>query len=132
MPMMLDGSCHCRAVRFAVASHTPYPYQRCYRSICRKTGGGDGHCETSSGQRHSCGRCAAALWLADPQWPDLVQPLASAIDTDLPVPPAKVHRMLGSKASWVVPDIGPEDARFDAYPDLSIEDWHRRQGLWID
>lgn len=164
MPMMLDGSCHCGAVRFRVASHTPYPYQLCYCSICRKTGGGggfainimgdaatlkvtgrralkvlharidrgDGTCETSSGQRHYCGRCGSALWLFDPQWPTLVHPMASAIDTDLPVPPARVHLMLGSKASWVVPDIGRKDDRFDTYPELSIEDWHRRRGLWID
>lgn len=164
MPMMLDGSCHCGAVRFSVASHTPYPYQLCYCSICRKTGGGggfainimgdaatlkvtgrrtlkiyragidrgDGRCETSSGQRHHCGRCASALWLFDPQWPDLVHPMASAIDTDLPVPPARVHLMLGSKASWVRPAIGPQDDRFDEYPELSIEDWHRRRGLWIE
>ena len=38
--MKLEGSCHCRAVRFTVVSHTPYPYMRCYCSICRKTAGG--------------------------------------------------------------------------------------------
>lgn len=41
--MRLEGSCHCGAVRFAVDSHTPYPYQRCYCSICRKTAGGGGY-----------------------------------------------------------------------------------------
>ena len=40
--MKLAGSCHCRAVRFTVVSHTPYPYMRCYCSICRKTAGGGG------------------------------------------------------------------------------------------
>jgi len=24
------------------------------------------------------------------------------------------------------------DAKFDEYPELSIEEWHRRRGLWID
>jgi hypothetical protein len=42
MPMMLESSCRCEAVRFTVASHTPYPYQLCYCSICRKTAGGGG------------------------------------------------------------------------------------------
>ena len=37
-----SGSCRCGAVRFSVASHTPYPYQLCYCSICRKTAGGGG------------------------------------------------------------------------------------------
>ena len=41
--MMLRGSCHCRAVRFALFSHTPYPYMLCYCSICRKTAGGGGY-----------------------------------------------------------------------------------------
>ena len=41
--MQLEGSCHCGAVRFRVVSHTPYPYMRCYCSICRKTAGGGGY-----------------------------------------------------------------------------------------
>lgn len=42
MPMLLQGSCRCGAVRFEVESHTPAPYQLCYCSICRKTAGGGG------------------------------------------------------------------------------------------
>src|ERR1700746_798675 len=111
MPITLEGSCRCGAVRFSVASHTPYPYQLCYCSICRKTAGGGGYainlsgdskslkvrgkkaigvfrariqhgqgrCETSTGERNYCTRCATALWLYDPQWPQLVHPFASAI-----------------------------------------------------
>ena len=41
--MELAGSCHCGSVRFRVQSHTPYPYMRCYCSICRKTQGGGGY-----------------------------------------------------------------------------------------
>ncbi|HEY3644007.1 MAG TPA: GFA family protein [Gammaproteobacteria bacterium] len=41
--MLLEGSCHCGAVRFNVESSTPYPYMRCYCSICRKTAGGGGY-----------------------------------------------------------------------------------------
>lgn len=41
--MQLEGSCHCGAVHFSVNSATPYPYQRCYCSICRKTQGGGGY-----------------------------------------------------------------------------------------
>lgn len=164
MPKKLEGSCRCGAVRFSLESHTPYPYQLCYCSICRKTAGGggfainimgdaktlkvrgrrairiyhariendDGHCETSRGQRYFCSRCATALWIYDPEWPDLVHPFASAIDTRLPVPPSKVHLMLRFKAPWVVPDLGRGDSPFREYPKLSIEQWHRRRGLWID
>jgi len=164
MPMKLKGSCRCGAVTFSVDSHTPYPYQLCYCSICRKTAGGggfainlignakslrvrgkkflrvyrakitdeDGHCETSSGQRHFCSKCGSALWLFDKNWPDLVHPFASAVDSQLPVPPQKVHLMLRYKPGWVKPDIGRKDQSFDEYPEQSIEDWHKSRRLWID
>ena len=39
--MLLEGSCHCGAIR--VRSARPYPFNLCYCNICRKTGGGGGH-----------------------------------------------------------------------------------------
>lgn len=155
--MKLQGSCHCGAVRFSLEARQPYPFMRCYCSICRKTAGGGGYAinlggersslrvegeenltvyrarlengETSSGQRHFCRHCGSALWLYDPNWPDLVHPHASAIDTPLPVPPDHVHMMLGSRAAWVEVDLAEGDACFDEYPDESLADWHRRHGL---
>jgi hypothetical protein len=165
MPLTLEGSCRCGAVRFTCESHTPQPYQRCYCSICRKTAGGggyainlgadaktltiedphkaigvfraeirdeDGRCEVSTGERNYCSRCATALWLYSPEWPELVHPFASAIDTDLPVPPSRVHLMLKFKPAWVVVSQGPDDTLFDLYPEQSLEDWHRSRGLWVD
>jgi hypothetical protein len=41
--MRLEGSCHCQAVKFRLECPHPYPYQRCYCSICRKTQGGGGY-----------------------------------------------------------------------------------------
>jgi hypothetical protein len=38
--MLLEGSCHCRGVRFKLRSIYPYPFNLCYCSICRKTSGG--------------------------------------------------------------------------------------------
>ena len=40
--MLLEGSCHCGAVRFSLRSRHPYPFNLCYCSICRKTTGGGG------------------------------------------------------------------------------------------
>jgi hypothetical protein len=158
MPMRLEGSCRCGAVKFALDSHTPYPYQLCYCSICRKTAGGGGYAinimgsydsmkitgkrakrvyqaeidgHTSSAERNFCPRCAAALWLYDESWPELVHPFASAIDTALPKPPSKVHLMLRYKPDWVVPQVGRKDQCFDEYPQQSIEDWHKSRKLWI-
>ena len=41
--MKLEGSCHCGAVTFSVNAPHPYPYNRCYCAICRKTAGGGGY-----------------------------------------------------------------------------------------
>lgn len=154
--MLLQGSCHCGAVRFEVESPHPYPYNHCYCSICRKTGGGGGYAinlgadhntmkiesevetgiyhavidgKESEAERHFCPRCASALWLWDPRWPELVHPFASAIDTELPVPPERTHLMMASKASWVEPQLGESDKCFDEYPDESLASWHQRHGL---
>ncbi|MER8970581.1 GFA family protein [Mesorhizobium sp. M0808] len=88
--------------------------------------------EISTGERNFCTKCGTALWLYDPTWPELVHPFASAIDTDLPKPPEKVHLMLKYKANWVEPDIGKGDKVFDVYPEESIADWHKRTGMWVD
>jgi hypothetical protein len=98
-----------------------------YRPLIKdaQTGGRREH----PGERRFCRHCGSALWAWDPRWPDLVHPAASAIDTDLPVPPERSHMMLGSKASWVPVQAGPDDRRFDEYPDESLAEWHRRLGL---
>lgn len=154
--MQLNGSCHCGAVRFSVESHEPVPYLRCYCSICRKTAGTGGFAvnlgavhaslqvqgrehlsvyrarmedgSRSSGERHFCRHCGSALWLWDPAWPELVHPHAGAIDTPLPEPPSVTHIMLGAKPDWVEAHVRAGDARFDAYPDESLAEWHRRNG----
>jgi hypothetical protein len=82
----------------------------------------------SSCERNFCGLCGSPLWVYDPQWPDNIYPHASAIDTDLPVPPHHWHMMLGSKAAWITPDIRDGDRTFDAYPDESLAGWHERLG----
>jgi hypothetical protein len=51
--MRLKGSCHCGAVKFTVNSTTPYPYMRCYCSICRKTAGGGGYAINIMGETRS-------------------------------------------------------------------------------
>lgn len=159
--MHLEGSCACGAVRFSLESTEPYPYQRCYCSICRKAGGGggysinlggdartlkvegqehtrvframideDGRRVQSKHERHFCAECGSHLWAFNPDWPELVHPVAGAIDTPLPVPPATTHMMAGSKASFVVVDLKKAgDALFAEYPDTSLADWHRQRGV---
>ncbi len=40
--MRLEGSCHCKKVKFRLESPHPYPFNLCYCSICRKTAGSGG------------------------------------------------------------------------------------------
>ena len=154
--MHIEGSCYCGAVRFSCDAYAPAPYLRCYCSICRKTGGGGGYAinlgaradtlqvagehsiavfhatidgERTTTERRFCKQCGSALWVWSPDWPDLVHPFASAVDTPLPAAPEHVHMMLGSKADWVPVDDKPGEARFDAYPTDSLEDWHREHCL---
>jgi hypothetical protein len=160
--MELTGSCHCGSVYFTLHSRHPYPFNRCYCSICRKTAGGGGYAinlggdfktltiqgkqhlkvyrakvedpqtgskQTSLAQRNFCKNCGSALWIWDPRWPDLIHPFASAIDTELPIPPERTHMMLSSKAAWVQIQTDPKDQEFDDYPTESLADWHRRLGL---
>jgi hypothetical protein len=140
----------------------PYPFNRCYCSVCRKTAGGggyainlggdadtfevDGHdhvriyqakirdrktntARESLAQRNFCSVCASALWVWDPRWPELIHPFASAIDTELPIPPECTHLMLHAKPSWVVLPADHKDKKFADYPEESIADWHQRLGL---
>ena len=99
--MKIHGSCHCQAVRYEVKSNGPYPYQKCYCSICRKTSGGEGytinlsadaktlkidgeeHLETyrallppdakrSNHHRRFCRHCGSHLWAWNNTWPELL------------------------------------------------------------
>jgi hypothetical protein len=45
----------------------------------------DGH--KGSADQHYCKHCGTPLWVSDEQWPELVHPFASAIDTELPKAP---------------------------------------------
>jgi hypothetical protein len=154
--MLLEGSCHCGAIRFRVESPEPYPFMRCYCSICRKTAGGGGYAinlgalsdtlevegeesitvyrariagEPSPAQRRFCRKCGSALWVFDPRWPELVHPFASAIDTPLPKPPDRVHIMLDYAAPWCEIPLGEHEEYFSEGPDESLADWHERHGL---
>ena len=88
-----------------------------------------GETSRSAAERKFCGECGSALWVWDPNWPELLHPHASAIDTPLPRPPERTHLMLGSRAPWVEPCVGSTDRTFSGYPEESIAAWHQRLGL---
>ena len=154
--MLLEGTCHCGSIKFQLESPHPYPFNRCYCSICRKTAGGGGYAINLSGksdtlkvegeehkqvyhamidgqkspaERHFCKNCGSALWVYDSRWPDLIHPFASAIDTELPIPPEKTHLMLENKANWISINAESNDKFFQLYPEESIAQWHNRLDL---
>ena len=61
-----------------------------------------------------------------------MHPFASAIDSELPVPPEHTHLLLDSKAGWVEVEAGKNDRQFQQYPDESLAQWHERLGLTQD
>jgi hypothetical protein len=125
MPTRLEGSCRCGTVRFVFDRHPPYPTSAAIARFVAKTPAAAVMRSTSWGsppaERHFCRLCGAPLWVSDRQWPELIHPFASAIDTSLPATPATVHILLRDKASWLAQQIGPEDECFQCYPALSIE-----------
>lgn len=67
-----------------------------------------------------------------PKYPTSIYPVASAIDTPLPVPAERNHIMMDSKPEWVL--VPPKSASggehaFDKYPDEGIEEWHKKRQL---
>ena len=158
--MHLEGSCHCKAVIFSVDTPAPYPYARCYCSICRKTAGSGGfgifivaladtlkidgkeniskyHAKVEDGsvspaERCFCKKCGSPLWLFDPRWSVHLHPHASAFDTPLPKPPAHEDYFIESAAPWVVFHEGDNILRTDGPYTVGMEDWHRQHGLHED
>ena len=160
--MLLKGSCHCGRVKYSVESDTPYPFSRCYCSICRKLAGGSGSAVNimannltlkvfgeehlsvyrsnlndrgvyekdglGYSRRHFCKHCGTMMWNHNSRHGHWVYLFASSVDTPLPTPPEVRHTMTNYKASWV--NIPENDPRYDQYPDESIEDWHKKRGLF--
>ncbi|EIW74558.1 hypothetical protein CONPUDRAFT_66965 [Coniophora puteana RWD-64-598 SS2] len=93
----------------------------------------------ASSERNFCKKCSAMLWLWDPHWPEYLHPFASAIDDELEDPKELVVVKLDSKPSWVrLPEgtrkdnegynVNPKDP--EDY--ISIEQWHKDNGKWVD
>ena len=85
----------------------------------------------SQARRHFCAKCASALWVFDPRWPDWVYPFASAIDTKLPKPAGEVEIMLNYAVPWAAIPKGRGHTHFGEYPKEGIADWHKKRGLEV-
>ncbi len=85
----------------------------------------------SQARRNFCAKCASALWVYDPRWPEWVYPFASAIDTKLPKPAEEVEIMLDYAAPWAEIPKGRGHTHFSEYPKEGIADWHKKRGLEV-
>ncbi|KAL7273000.1 hypothetical protein RUND412_004165 [Rhizina undulata] len=126
MPVTLHGSCHCGAVRFSVGSSTPVAFMLCACSICRKVAGYNG--SVNLGAHYDTLKIHKGKELISPE---LCHPFAPAIDSpELKDPDTMVCIMKNSKPSYVRWPEGNKQI-FNEYPELSIEDWHKKNGEYI-
>ena len=100
-----------------------------YRARMKEKGSKRG--TLSEARRNFCAKCASALWVWDPRWPEWVYPFASAIDTKLPKPSEEVEIMLDYAVAWVEIPKGLRHTHFGEYPKESIADWHKKRRLEV-
>ncbi|KAK4683817.1 hypothetical protein P7C73_g6402, partial [Tremellales sp. Uapishka_1] len=170
MPVRLEGSCHCKAVKYTVESNTPVPYQMCQCSICRKVGGYMGSInimgntdtlnilrgkdklkvyvapmsfdendqvkEEGKCKRSFCTECSSMLWNYHDEYPDWIYPFASSIDQPNPLPPipASASLIVVKRDSCPASIPIPEGAKAyqDFGPGAGIEEWHKKNGAWVE
>jgi hypothetical protein len=97
-----------------------------YVSVYRALIDREGRRVRSEHERHFCQYCGSHLWAFNPRWPDLIHPVASAIDTPLPTPPEIVNILVDSRAPWVERRQGETEHR--GYPSESLAAFHQRHG----
>lgn len=157
--MRLDGSCQCGRVRFHVESDTPYPYQFCFCTICRKTTGAwtcniMGRRDTLAvdvGKRflrryHAVVRERGRKPRRSEAWrvfcgacgthlwlEDKRWPdgvWPNAAAIDTPLPVPSTHTLIMLEFKPEWVPLPPGRARrFARYPEESIADWHKRRKL---
>ncbi len=71
-------------------------------------------------ERNFCSNCSTMLWLWDEEWPELIHPFVSAIDTKLPMPKEMVCIMEDSKPDWV---------RWPEEPRRTFKEYNKAQGI---
>ncbi|KAF9078555.1 Mss4-like protein [Rhodocollybia butyracea] len=86
----------------------------------------------ASSERNFCSKCSSMLWLYDENWPELIHPFASAIDSpDLPPPETMVCVKLDSKPQYVRLPEGKKET-YDNYGPHSIEEWHKANNMFVE
>ena len=84
----------------------------------------------SNHKRHFCSECGSYLWAFDDSYPEWIYPFASCIDTPLPKCPEYYHILTDFKLNHVEIPTGNNIRTYSRYPEESIEEWHRKHGLY--
>ena len=61
--------------------------------------------ETLPGWHHFCKLCGTQMWIWEPSSPEMINPMASSVDSTLPTPPERHHIFLKDKAPWVSTNV---------------------------
>ncbi|RPB13989.1 DUF636 domain-containing protein [Morchella conica CCBAS932] len=85
----------------------------------------------ANSERSFCSKCSTMLWVWDSHWPELVHPFAPAIDTPLKEPAEMVCIKNNSKPAYVRWPEGKKQVHED-YNTLSLEEWHKENGEWVE
>jgi len=72
------------------------------------------------------------LWLYDSDWPELLHPFSTAIDSpELPEPEEMVCLFMEAKPNYVRLPEGKKKT-YVRYPTISIEDWHKKNKCYVE
>lgn len=82
-------------------------------------------------ERNFCSECGTHLWVFDSNWPELIHPFAGCIDGELPFPDQMVVLMAKDAPKWIKMPEGKKEV-YEGYPPMSINDWHKKHGVWVD
>ncbi|KAI8391230.1 Mss4-like protein [Radiomyces spectabilis] len=84
--------------------------------------------------RYFCSECGSHLYAYNESYSDFVYPMACAIDTPLPeLSHEDVYCIMlndKSKANWAI--VPPSKHTFQEYPDVSLEEWHKKHNQYIN
>ncbi|KAF8224466.1 hypothetical protein L208DRAFT_482180 [Tricholoma matsutake] len=85
----------------------------------------------ASSERNFCSKCSSMLWLYDENWPELIHPFASVIDSpELEPPDTLVCVKLDSKPDYVRLPEGPKKT-YQNFSRDSLESWHKKHNLYV-
>jgi hypothetical protein len=92
----------------------------------------DGSKVVSEHRRYFCNSCGSHLYAWHPKWPKLSHPVATSVDTPLPVAQTRYHIFTSDAPAWIkqyIPETDQHNKVFQEYPDRSISAHHKDESI---